>query len=277
MTTLQLRATFVEASPTTVQFDDRGTFTAIQSAPTSMPSPDIVQVLDGIYLTMIQSDQYAYVIQEISDIIQKIKDLIADFFLDREAVAAPSISVDREISTHDTLDNPMVICNEVEISSDSTSATEKQAATVLSWRVGAIAQAIEDSMQQSMLNGEVFEHGMNSSLSLLVSEIASEYSAAMVARAARDIIGSSDMDCEAIAEMIKQIGYLEDDYSLAERCSVMTQALSSRSPVIRDAAVLGLFALESISTLPAIEAAISCEDVPEIMRDLKLLQRQLLS
>ena len=280
MSTLQLSAMLVDGSPSTTWYESPTTSDSVTVGALPADSnrtstrPDMVQVLDEIIQRLAEYEPYA-------NVIEMVREWLASLFRDREALTAPSVWLDRINESlylrNDAVGDAMVVCNDVERLSEQSSSVTKETIAVQSWRLGLLVESLRGSIMLSMRSGEVIEHGMESSISQLVERLVIDNGALMVTKAAKQIVYSDDLDSEAIGEVIKQIGYLEDEESAGDRCHAMTLALSSPNPTIRDSAVLGLFALDSISSLPSVESAIWHEDVPEIKRDLRLLKQQLLS
>ena len=114
---------------------------------------------------------------------------------------------------------------------------------------------------------EVFEDGMGSNFSRgLVSAVLEHGMTALTA--AEQVIIAGNTNVEVLGETLVQIGTIEDPTTHGRRLTILTDALESEDVRVRDAASLGLEAMESASAIPAIEAALAREPSAQMRNNL---------
>ena len=80
---------------------------------------------------------------------------------------------------------------------------------------------------------------------------------------------------ETTEEFLRTIGDMRDEKSHGQRREVLTEMLRHGKPTVRDAARLGLAALDDRSTLPAVREALVTETEEWVSRGLRQVAEQL--
>ena len=105
---------------------------------------------------------------------------------------------------------------------------------------------------------EVFEDGMESNFSRdLVSTICEHGDAAL--SAIEQVVLDGNTNVEVQGEILIQLGAIDNPSTHPQRLAILTSALESQDVRIRDAASLGIEALEDASAIPALESALHRE------------------
>lgn len=121
---------------------------------------------------------------------------------------------------------------------------------------------------------EVFVDGMESAFSNGISMAVETYGDIAV-YAIKDLISSDRVDAEAVGETLRQLGSKEDPRTHHSRLVVLMSNLWSLDPRIRDAASIGLAALDDPAAIEHIRDAIDRELSPQLRRNLTLVLDQL--
>ena len=88
------------------------------------------------------------------------------------------------------------------------------------------------------------------------------------------LLESTEVSSEASAEALRWIGRLRDPESQPHRLWLLERSLGNPNPAIRDAAIVGLAALDDRRSKKYVAAALATESVPELREDLKQLLEQ---
>ena len=121
---------------------------------------------------------------------------------------------------------------------------------------------------------ERFEDGMESRFSERVRKSILSGSTNAVSAWAQALT-FRDNAYETTEEFLRIIGDMRDQKSHEKRREVLTEMLRHRKPAVRDAAGLGIAALEDPSTLPAVKEAIDSETEEWVRKGLRQVAEQL--
>ena len=121
---------------------------------------------------------------------------------------------------------------------------------------------------------ELFVDGMDSSLAREVVSAIEAFGNAAV-DAVRKIMDSGRTNVEIVGELLRQLGYMEDIWSHRARRDVLASKLESPDPRIRDAASVGISALDDPSLLESVTRAFGRETSILVKENLKLVMDQL--
>jgi hypothetical protein len=121
---------------------------------------------------------------------------------------------------------------------------------------------------------EVFLDGMESRLSCGLKYLLGLRGDATI-RAIRSLMDSGSVNVEAVGEILRVLGDLDDRTTHCSRLSVLLECLKSPDSRIRDAASLGIASLDDPSALQEVEEAVEKEKIPELRQDLQLVIDQL--
>ena len=113
---------------------------------------------------------------------------------------------------------------------------------------------------------EVFEDGIESAFSRdLEAYIMTHGSGGVneLARLCKETIGS-----DAVAEALRYLGQMDDRNTRSSRFRLLTRCLWHSSPVVRDAAAVGLALLEDKAAIPYLRQVAEQEDYAELREDL---------
>ncbi len=124
--------------------------------------------------------------------------------------------------------------------------------------------------------GNTFEDGVENDISAGVFRLIKFYGAQTIS-IAKEYIFSNNNDPEVCAEIVKWMALNKDGESHNERCNLIYDSLFHRSPIIRDAAIIGMFSLNNADALKAIKMAKISESIPSLKCDLDQLDRELSS
>lgn len=155
----------------------------------------------------------------------------------------------------------------------TTAQGESETRTVLN---DQILQEIFDEVNKlaSIASDDVFEDGMESECSRGLISLVGRYGSAAV-RTLATLIINERLSVEFASMALKQLGHIQDDTTYYDRIWLLEKALLSRSPRIRDAALLGLASLDDPNALPYIERAIRVERIGELRNDMQQVVYQL--
>ena len=121
---------------------------------------------------------------------------------------------------------------------------------------------------------ERFEDGMESRFSERVRKSILNGGSEAV-RAWAHVLTLRDNAHETTEEFLRIIGYLKDQQSHEKRREVLTGMLRRGEPAIRDAAGLGLAALDDPTTLPAVREALDAETEEWVRKGLRQVAEHL--
>ena len=121
---------------------------------------------------------------------------------------------------------------------------------------------------------ELFVDGMDSSLAREVVSAIEAFGDAAV-EAVKKIMDSGRANVEIVGELLRQLGYMEDIWSHRARKDVLASKLESPDPRIRDAASVGISALDDPSLLESVTRAFGRETSILVKENLKLVMDQL--
>ena len=121
---------------------------------------------------------------------------------------------------------------------------------------------------------EVFLDGMESAFSQAVKNVIGGYGDIAVYAIER-LLSSQKANAETAGEILRQIGSIEDSSTHRSRLTVLTDQLKSPDPRIRDAASLGLAALDDPTAISDVQTALKRESSPRLRENLKLVLDQL--
>jgi hypothetical protein len=122
--------------------------------------------------------------------------------------------------------------------------------------------------------GQVFESGVESAFSREFSSLVRKYGAAALGEAL-GIALSDSVDPDIAAEALLCVGRIEDAATHDERRLFLERALKAGSPVVRDAAALGLASLDDAKALPSLREAIGIEQLEWVRAGLAQVANQL--
>ena len=83
------------------------------------------------------------------------------------------------------------------------------------------------------------------------------------------------INVEVMEELLRQLGYMEDARTHRSRLNILIQSLKSPDPRVRDAASIGLAAMDDRHALSAVRSAFEHECHPLIKDSLKMVVDQL--
>lgn len=121
---------------------------------------------------------------------------------------------------------------------------------------------------------ETFADGMESALSRKIHSLIQTRGVEAVG-AIRDFIADIPDDLESAEEILRQVGYSEDVATRSARLELLMGSLFSRNPRIRDAASLGVAAMDDPAVIDAIETAVASEQSDLLRHSLILALEQL--
>jgi hypothetical protein len=126
----------------------------------------------------------------------------------------------------------------------------------------------------SMASEERFEDGVESAFSGMLVSMLQTYGSAAVA-ALESVIKSEETNAEVAAEALHWLGMISHPDSRRYRLWVLQESLRSASARIRDAASLGLAALDDPAAIPSLLDAVQREQYSELRQNLQLVLDQL--
>lgn len=121
---------------------------------------------------------------------------------------------------------------------------------------------------------EFFEDGMESSFSSTLKPIIQKYGDNAVAEIDR-ILASGKADIEVEGEVLRQLGLVEHESSRQHRLGILLRYIRSDVIQFRDAASIGLSALDDPAAIPALREAVEDEGSPLLRQNLQLVLSQL--
>ena len=121
---------------------------------------------------------------------------------------------------------------------------------------------------------EVFFDGMESVFSQHMNSAIGEYGDAAV-HAIQRLLSSRKADAETAGEILRQMGSIGDPPTHRSRLNILTDQLKSPDPRIRDAASLGLAALDDPTAIGEVQKALASESSSRLRGNLRLVLDQL--
>ena len=158
--------------------------------------------------------------------------------------------------------------DEDHLQSDRATGIEDSALLIEERLVNYFSKLIRDSID------DVFTDGMESPLSRQLIPIVETFGDTAIQAIVR-LMGSNGENVEVTGELLRQLGTIEDQNTHHNRLTILINGLQANDPRIRDAASLGIAALDDTSAIGAIQKAFDREPSPHIKRNLKLVLDQL--
>ena len=120
---------------------------------------------------------------------------------------------------------------------------------------------------------EVFMDGMDSIFSRELHRIIETFGHRAISAIERAM--ERRLNAEVAEELLRQLGYREDAGTHCGRLNILLQSLQSPEPRVRDAASIGLAAMDDRRALPAVRAAYTNERHALVKDSLKMVVDQL--
>ncbi len=135
---------------------------------------------------------------------------------------------------------------------------------------------IRSAMERAFRDGsqEVFEYGMESVFSHTLDSLIRRHSNDAVAELGR-ILVQGQADLEVREEALLRLGSIEHNPTHQSRLWLLTKHLQSDLVSVRDAAALGIAAMDDPSAIPYLRYAVQVEKSDRLRRDLQLVLDQL--
>ena len=135
---------------------------------------------------------------------------------------------------------------------------------------------IRSAMERAFRDGsqEVFEYGMESVFSRTLDALIRRHSNDAVAELGR-ILVQEQADLEVKEEALLRLGSIEHNPTHQSRLWLLTKHLQSDLVSVRDAAALGIAAMDDPSAIPYLRYAVQVEKSDRLRRDLQLVLDQL--
>ncbi|MDP6451879.1 MAG: HEAT repeat domain-containing protein [SAR202 cluster bacterium] len=121
---------------------------------------------------------------------------------------------------------------------------------------------------------EIFEDGIESEFSRTLNRLVQNFGEPAV-KAIEKVICLDQANVEITAEAVQQLGSIENMPSHQSRKGILLRNLESPDARLRDAASIGLSAMDDPTTIQALRDAISRESSPALQRNLQLVLDQL--
>lgn len=80
---------------------------------------------------------------------------------------------------------------------------------------------------------------------------------------------------EVVEEALRQIGYMDDEITHRHRLSLLERALESPNSRVRDAASIGLDAMDDPVAIKSLQRAVDCERYEPLRQNLEIVLRRL--
>lgn len=119
---------------------------------------------------------------------------------------------------------------------------------------------------------EVFEDGMDSSFSADLNRIVRAHGIVAVDALEKVLDGAN---VEVAEEALRQIGYMDDEVTHNRRLSLLERALESPNSRVRDAASIGLDAMDDPAAIKSLQRAVDCERYEPLRQNLEIVLRHL--
>lgn len=120
---------------------------------------------------------------------------------------------------------------------------------------------------------EVFVDGMDSTFSRQLHRIIETFGHRAIR--ALEMAMERRLNVEVAEELLRQLGYMEDSGTHGGRLNILLQSLKFPDPRVRDAASIGLAAMDDRRALPAVRAAYRNECYALVKDSLKMVVDQL--
>ncbi|MDE2836437.1 MAG: HEAT repeat domain-containing protein [Chloroflexota bacterium] len=121
---------------------------------------------------------------------------------------------------------------------------------------------------------EIYEDGVESLLSQYIHASIGKYGNAAVS-AWGQLIGLESVNVESVEEILRHIGVMDGRETKEHRLSVLISSLQSSNPRIRDAASLGIAAMDDPDALRDVEKAFDREQSEQLKANIGLVAEQL--
>jgi hypothetical protein len=118
-----------------------------------------------------------------------------------------------------------------------------------------------------------FEDGINNAFSDDIEHIVRVFGNQGVRKLCDFFWKTPNLSC--VGEALRRFGLIENETTLDKRLQTLVALLKHWSPVVRDAAIIGLAYLDDLRAIGAIEDAIRAEPVPVLRRDMEAIRDQL--
>lgn len=105
---------------------------------------------------------------------------------------------------------------------------------------------------------ETFEDGMASAFSASLIHMVQVYGVAAV-RTLEKMVREDGTNVEVVEELLRQMGHMDDSKTSRQRLSLLENALTSPNPRIRDAALIGIEAMDDPAAIKSLQRAIASE------------------
>lgn len=123
---------------------------------------------------------------------------------------------------------------------------------------------------------ERFEDGMESEFARSLAGVIESYNLLALVQIAKKV-SEATSNLDVAGEALRLIGRLEDSRTRDVRRVMLELALSNSHPTLRDAASLGLASIDDPRSIPALEKAVSLEQIAELREDMQSVVDQLRS
>lgn len=121
---------------------------------------------------------------------------------------------------------------------------------------------------------ETFEDGMDTAFSINLRRII-QYSGVNAVDVLDNILSSNHVNAEIAEEVLRQIGYMNDTHTHRHRLDLLKCQLKSSNSRIRDAASIGISAMDDPEAIPDIQKAINDKRNRNLRQDLEMVLAQL--
>lgn len=145
-------------------------------------------------------------------------------------------------------------------------ATESHKAVALE---PTLEESIYDRLHGLFLDAsdEIFEDGMNTNFSTNLHRIIQNNGVAAINVLER-LVWNDDANVEVVEEALRQIGHMDHRSTHRSRLSLLKRALESRNPRVRDAACIGIEAMEDPDAIKCLQSAIKKEQSEQLRQNL---------
>ena len=135
---------------------------------------------------------------------------------------------------------------------------------------------LEDTLQKLFYDAgdETFEDGMASFFSASLIRIVRDHGVVAV-RALERILSAADVNIEVAEESLRQMGRMDDEKTHRYRLSLLERALESPNARIRDAASVGIEAMDDPAAIESLQRAIDSELYEQLRQNFKDVLAQL--
>ena len=161
-----------------------------------------------------------------------------------------------------------------------TELTQRRSEKAISWYKAAAFTSDQEVLVDILrklfhdASDEVFEDGMGSYFSVNLNRIVQTHGVAAI-NALERVIHMDDVNVESIEEALRQVGRMDDGW-IHRRCLLLLEhALESPNTRIRDAASIGIEAMNDTASIESLQRAIDNERHKQLQQNLKDLLAQL--